>query len=96
MYYLNINARRRYSRILQRLNYLQPSLRVMSQRALGWIGCSPVPVTIQELSFALSLHIDGEDEPPRSESLLNIVRLCGPIVETSDDYVYFVHFTVKE
>ncbi|KAJ6073165.1 NACHT nucleoside triphosphatase [Penicillium canescens] len=90
------NLEEAYSRILQRLNYLQPSSRVMSQRALGWIGCSPVPVTIQELSFALSLHIDGEDEPPRSESLLNIVRLCGPIVETSDDYVYFVHFTVKE
>jgi hypothetical protein len=68
----------------------------MSQRALGWIGCSPVPIKIQELSFALSLDIDREGELPRSESLLNIVRLCGPIVETSDDYVYFVHFTVKE
>lgn len=68
----------------------------MSRRALGWIGCSQVPIKIQELSFALSFDPGREGELPRSESLLNIVRLCGPIVETLDDSVYFVHFTVQE
>lgn len=68
----------------------------MSRRALGWIGCSPTPIKIQELSFALSLNADGGGQLPKFQSSLNIVRLCGPIVETSGDYVYFVHFTVKE
>lgn len=68
----------------------------MSQRALGWIGCSPIPIKIQELSFALSLNANGEGELPRSENVVNIVRLCGPIVETFNDHVYFVHFTVKQ
>ncbi|KAJ5826601.1 NACHT nucleoside triphosphatase [Penicillium robsamsonii] len=85
-----------YARVFQRLNDLQPSLKVMSRRALGWIGCSPIPIKIQELSFALSLNLDQDGELPRSQSVINIVRLCGPIVETSDDHVYFVHFTVKE
>ena len=32
----------------------------------------------------------------RSESLLDVGRLCGPIVETVNDHIYFVHFSAKE
>jgi hypothetical protein len=68
----------------------------MSRRALGWIGCSPVPLKLQELMFALGLNPDGELKLPQVDTPLNIIGLCGPIIETSGDYVYFVHFTVKE
>lgn len=51
---------------------------------------------MEELSFALGLDPDGRRELPRSEGVLNVVRLCGPIVEITNGYVNFVHFTVKE
>ncbi|KAJ5740685.1 hypothetical protein N7493_000557 [Penicillium malachiteum] len=83
-----------YSRILVRLHELQPTTRELSRRALGWIGCSPLPILIQELSFALSIK-DGIKDGKGTRNL-SIVQLCGPIVEVSGDYVHFVHFTVKE
>jgi hypothetical protein len=51
---------------------------------------------VEELSFALNLDPDGKRDLPRSEGVLNVVGLCGPIVEISNGYVNFVHFTVKE
>lgn len=68
----------------------------MSRRALGWIGCSPIPILIQELAFALNLGTEDEIQLPRSSGPFNIVQLCGPVVEVSGDYVHFVHFTVQE
>jgi hypothetical protein len=68
----------------------------MSRRALGWIGCSPIPIRIQELAFALDMVTETDVQLPRSTGFLNIVQLCGPVVEVSGDYVHFVHFTVKE
>jgi hypothetical protein len=53
-------------------------------------------MTVEELSFALSLDPDGKRDLPRSEGILKVVRLCGPIVEITNGYVNFVHFTVKE
>ncbi|KAJ5175558.1 NACHT nucleoside triphosphatase [Penicillium canariense] len=82
--------------VLDRLNKLPPSSSTLCRRALGWIGCTPVSITVEEMSFALSLDPDGKRDLPRSESLLNVVGLCGPIVEISNGYVSFVHFTVKE
>ncbi|OOQ87200.1 NACHT domain protein [Penicillium brasilianum] len=82
--------------VLDRLNNLSPSSGAICRRALGWIGCTPVSLTVEELSFALSLDPDGKRDLPRSEGVLNVVGLCGPIVEISNGYVNFVHFTVKE
>ncbi|KAE8321019.1 hypothetical protein BDV39DRAFT_212784 [Aspergillus sergii] len=85
-----------YSRVLERLNNLSQSSSTICRRALGWIGCTPVSITVEELSFTLSLDPDGRKSLPRSEGVLNVVRLCGPIVEISNGHVNFVHFTVKE
>lgn len=63
---------------------------------MGWVGCSPTPLTIQELDQALMVDVDNLDSSVRTSSNLNLVELCGPIVEVADEYVQFVHFTVKE
>lgn len=53
-------------------------------------------MTIQELEQALLVTGENEESSVRISSSLNVVKLCGPIVEVIDDYVQFVHFTVKE
>ncbi|ERF71684.1 hypothetical protein EPUS_08997 [Endocarpon pusillum Z07020] len=86
-----------YARILSRINNL-PSVKAKNQRRniLGWVGCSPTPLTIQELEQALMVDVENVDGIVRVPCSLNIVELCGPIVEVVDEYVQFVHFTVKE
>jgi hypothetical protein len=39
---------------------------------------------------------DAHDDAPAVDSSLNLVKLCGSIVEIVDDTPQFVHFTVKE
>lgn len=53
-------------------------------------------MTIQELEQAVLISPDDLDGTIRVQGHLNIVRLCGPIVEEVDDYVQFVHFSAKE
>lgn len=67
-----------------------------AQTILGWISCSPTPLTTRELEQAWEVNKNPESR--RSPPRLNILELCGPIVEIVDDYDYvqFVHFTVKE
>jgi len=36
------------------------------------------------------------DKVPQVDASLNILQLCGPIIEIFDDRLQFVHFTVKE
>jgi len=71
-------------------------VRDKARRILGWVGCSPVPMTVQELEQALSIRIGDYDQIPKGYSTLNLVRLCGPVVEVVDGEVLFVHFTAKE
>jgi hypothetical protein len=86
-----------YSRVLARVNNLDPpALKYKARKILGWIGCSPVPLTIQEIQQALIINLDDREGKTRILGPLNIVKVCGPIVEVVDDYVQFVHFTVKE
>ena len=42
------------------------------------------------------VDVENVDSIVRVPCNLNIVELCGPIVEVVDEYVQFVHFTVKE
>lgn len=87
----------RYARILSRINRLQhPVLKEKARKLLGWIACSPTPLTIQEVQCALSVKIDDRDGKTRRLVDLNVGKICGPIVEVVEDYVQFVHFTVKE
>lgn len=73
-----------------------PALKEKARKLLGWIGCSPTPLTIHELEQALVVDLDDVKNEARVLSSLKIVKICGSIVEIVDDYVQFVHFTVKE
>jgi len=87
----------RYARILSRINRLQhPALKEKARKLLGWIACSPTPLTIQEVQYALSIKTDDREGKIRRLIDFNVRKICGPIVEVVDDYVQFVHFTVKE
>jgi hypothetical protein len=87
----------RYARILNRISNLSPpTLRDKARKLLGWIGSSPTPLTIQEIEKALTIRMGDLDGDVKVIARLNPVRVCGPILEVVDDYVQFVHFTVKE
>ncbi|PQE07875.1 hypothetical protein CJF32_00003003 [Rutstroemia sp. NJR-2017a WRK4] len=89
------DARIRYTRILSQINR-HPARKEKARKLLGWIACSPTPLTVWEVQCGLSIKADDREGPMRQIALLNIENLCGPIVEVVDDYVQFVHFTVKE
>ncbi|KAI1488247.1 NACHT domain protein [Biscogniauxia mediterranea] len=63
---------------------------------LGWVACSPTPLTVQEVQQALIIDLKKPGNLGVVRGNLNLVRICGPIVEVVDDYIQFVHFTVKE
>ncbi|KAI0812103.1 NACHT domain protein [Xylaria sp. FL0064] len=86
-----------YGRILGRINKLdKPALREKARLVLGWIGCSPTALTVQEIQQALSIDLEDPKRSGKVRGNLDLVRICGPIVEHVDGYVQFVHFTVKE
>ncbi|KAL9096860.1 MAG: hypothetical protein Q9165_000824 [Trypethelium subeluteriae] len=86
-----------YGRILARVNNLHPrKLKDKARKLLGWIGCSPTALTIQEMEQALVIDPQDLNGDSRVQSRLNVIKICGPIVEIVGDYVQFVHFTVKE
>lgn len=90
------NTCSRYARVLARIEKLRPHIRDKARAVLGWVGCAPTPLTIQEIQHVLSIR-PGDLEPSKPVSAKpNLNHLCGPIVEIVDDRVEFVHFTVKE
>ncbi|GAB1319448.1 hypothetical protein MFIFM68171_09658 [Madurella fahalii] len=85
-----------YERIFQRINGLQSTLKEKTRKLLGWIACTPTPLTPQEIQHALTIRSgDREGKSPLLADL-RLDKVCGPIVEVVDDYIQFVHFTVKE
>lgn len=87
----------RYSRVLVRINKLRPlSARDKARRILAWVGCSPTPLTVQEIEQALTIKPGSFELEKKVFASPNLNRLCGPIIEIVDGYVQFVHFTVKE
>ncbi|SPO07346.1 uncharacterized protein DNG_10040 [Cephalotrichum gorgonifer] len=84
-----------YHRIFKRINESHPALRQKVRAILGWIGCAPTPMTRREMEQAL-LVTSGDTAAPSVTSDLNLVSICGPIVEVVDEIPQFVHFTVKE
>lgn len=90
-----------YSRILKRINNIPSGIaKSKARRLLGFVGCSPTPLTVYELDQLLTLELcqGGEDVDYSGTFSVNLrpVDLCGPIVEVVDEYVQLVHFTVKE
>ncbi len=45
---------------------------------------------------ALAVSLDDTEGNARVLASLNIIKIYGPIIEVVEDYVQFVHFTVKE
>ena len=92
------NLHAAYGRIFERINDSLPddATREKARKTLGWIGCTPRPLTIRELEQALIVEVGNIDQIPTGMSTLNLVRLCGPVVEIVDDEIHFVHFTAKE
>ena len=60
------------------------------------MGCSPAPLTVQEIEQALTIKPGSFGLEKKVFASPNLNRLCGPIIEIVDGYVQFVHFTVKE
>ena len=85
-----------YARILSRVNSLPPPSRDKARKLLGWIACTPAPLTIQEIQRVLAIKLNDREGRARSLADLQIEKICGPIVEVNDGYIQFVHFTVKE
>lgn len=67
-----------------------------AQRLLGWIACTPSPLTVEEAGQALALNHNDHHQVYRVMTKLDAVKELGPIVETYDGYIRFVHFTAKE
>ncbi|KAG4260120.1 hypothetical protein FPRO04_12431 [Fusarium proliferatum] len=86
-----------YGRVLQHINSHQdPKRRKLAHSILGWVGCAPKPMTLKEIEQALLVDPQLPFKPPRVQSGVNVVQICGPIVDIVDGYVQFVHFTVRE
>ncbi|KAK0617622.1 hypothetical protein B0T14DRAFT_569112 [Immersiella caudata] len=85
-----------YERALTRIQRLPARARDSAKSVLGWIGCSPIPMSKYELEQAMLVGAMALTDAPVVDSPLNFVKLCGPIVEVVDDRPQYVHFTVKE
>lgn len=83
-----------YARVFTRINNLPDTLREKARKLLGWACCSQREFTRYEMEQAL-LIAEGR-ECPRVDASLDILKLCGPIVEVVNDKVQLVHFTVKK
>ncbi|SCN87403.1 uncharacterized protein FFNC_01767 [Fusarium fujikuroi] len=86
-----------YGRVLQHINsHKDPQRRKLAHSILGWVGCAPTPMTLKEIEQALLVEPKLPFKPPRVQSGVNVVQICGPIIDIADGYVQFVHFTVRE
>ncbi|KAL6697595.1 hypothetical protein J3F84DRAFT_291012 [Trichoderma pleuroticola] len=82
-----------YGRLFEKIDRKSEIVKKKCRLILGWISCSPTPLTLLELEQALVVTIS---DTSRVSSPLNFVRLCGPIIEIVEGNIQFVHFTVKE
>ncbi|PNP78625.1 hypothetical protein FNYG_07971 [Fusarium nygamai] len=53
-------------------------------------------MTLKEIEQALLVDPKFPFKLPRVQSTVNVVQICGPIIDIVDGYVQFVHFTVRE
>ncbi|RYC87009.1 hypothetical protein BFJ63_vAg10141 [Fusarium oxysporum f. sp. narcissi] len=86
-----------YGRVLQQID-ASPDLqrRNLARSILGWVGCAPSPMTLKEIEQTLLVDPDCPFKLPRVQARVNVVQICGPIIDIVDGYVQFVHFTVRE
>ncbi|KAG5768598.1 hypothetical protein H9Q72_003910 [Fusarium xylarioides] len=86
-----------YGRILQHINSSSdPKRRTLARSILGWVGCAPSPMTLKEMEQALLIDPKFPSKVPTVQATVDVVKICGPIIDVVDGYVQFVHFTVRE
>ncbi|KAF5541970.1 Nacht domain-containing protein [Fusarium mexicanum] len=85
-----------YGRILQQINASPDPKRDSARSILGWVGCAPSPMTLKEIEQALLVDPKFPFKLPMVQAKVNVVQICGPIIDVVDGYVQFVHFTVRE
>ncbi|KAF5574950.1 Nacht domain protein [Fusarium subglutinans] len=86
-----------YGRVLQQINaFRDPRRRNLARSILGWVGCAPSPMTLKEIEQALLVDPKFPFKLPRVQSTVDVIQICGPIIDIVDGYVQFVHFTVRE
>ncbi|KAL9567379.1 hypothetical protein ACKAV7_008454 [Fusarium commune] len=86
-----------YGRVLQQINASpDPQRRNLARSILGWVGCAPSTMTLKEIEQALLVDPDCPCKLPRVQARVNVIQICGPIIDVVDGYVQFVHFTVRE
>jgi hypothetical protein len=87
----------RYGRVLSRIDKgLNPKERLAARKILEWMGCAAYSLRKEELLQALAIE-PGETSFSKGRRVFrDILKLCGPIIETENDIVQFVHFTAKE
>lgn len=86
-----------YHRIILRLDKHSNTIHAeKAKRLLGWIVCSPIPLTVEEAQQALAIERESPEQTYSMFAKLDPVELLGPIVETAGGYIRFVHFTAKE
>ena len=57
------------------------------------------PLQIQEIEQALTVNTTNTTDIEQSARViakLNIIRICGPILEIVGSHVQYVHFTARE
>ncbi|KAH7255143.1 uncharacterized protein BKA55DRAFT_563482 [Fusarium redolens] len=83
--------------VLQQINAsTDPQRKKLALSILGWVGCSPSPMAVKEIEQALLVDPDHLFKQPRVQAKVNVIQVCGPIVDVVEGYVQFVHFTVRE
>ncbi|KAF5699854.1 hypothetical protein FGLOB1_11149 [Fusarium globosum] len=86
-----------YGRVLQHINASKdPHRKKLARSILGWVGCAPTPMTLKEIEQALLVDPSCPCKVPKVQARVNVVQICGPIVDVVDGYVQFVHFAVRE
>jgi hypothetical protein len=87
----------RYSRVISRIDRnLKSSEQLEAKSILELIGCSAFPVKKQEIEHCIMIQPGDLDLHQDHKMIRSMNELCGPIIEFQDDFVHFVHFTVKE
>ena len=87
----------RYDRILDRLKYgLESKVKKYARKVLEWIGCAPRPLRATEIEHALAIRTGDTAIVYERLSFQNLLHLCGPIIEYQNEFIVYVHFTVKE
>jgi len=88
----------RYGRMLARLEGAGVSIvvRTVARKILSWVACARRTLREEELLQILAIIPEASDFTKGWKDYRDMVRDCGPIIEVSNGFIQFVHFSAKE